>query len=385
MVLRKACRSVNPRRCWPGQAALRLLALLLALLSLALALQYLLGRRGLWRPRPTPRIISPRGDLAEDEKTTIELFRTASPSVVNVVNLNVRRDWFSRNLFEIPQGTGSGLIWDAGGHVVTNFHVVEGGETWQVTLADQTSWRARLAGAAPDQDLAVLAIDAPAGLLQPISIGTSSDLQVGQKVFAIGNPFGLDLSLTTGIISGLGREILSPSGRRIRNMIQTDAAINPGNSGGPLLDSAGRLIGINSAIVSPSGVYAGIGFAVPVDTIQEIVPQLIEHGKIVRPGLGVILEADEVVARLGRQGALIREVIPGSAAEAAGLLPVRRDPATGRFLPGDLIIAVEGVPVGEASDLIEALRARRVGETVGLTVVRQDSQLEISVTLQGLD
>src|SRR5688572_20773324 len=228
-----------------------------------------------------PRAITPRGDLSSDEQSTIELFKRTSPSVVHVTSVDVRRGRLSLNMFEIPQGTGSGFIWDSEGHVVTNFHVIQNGSRAEVTLNDNTVWRASIVGTAPDKDVAVLKIDAPRDKLTKIMVGVSNNLQVGQKVFAIGNPFGLDQTLTTGVISGLGREIQSVTKRPIQGVIQTDAAINPGNSGGPLLDSAGRLIGVNTAIYSPSGAYAGIGFAVPVDIVNRIVPQLVSHGKVV--------------------------------------------------------------------------------------------------------
>lgn len=228
--------------------------------------------------------VTPRGNLAEDERATMKLFADSSPSVVHITTRTLQRDLFSLNIMEVPQGTGTGFIWDLEGHIVTNFHVVEGASGAQVALADHSTWQADLVGVAPDQDLAVLKIDAPPQQLHPLPLGSSQDLGVGQKTLAIGNPFGLDHTLTTGVISALGRQIKSASGRPIKNVIQTDAAINPGNSGGPLLDSSGRLIGMTTAIVSPSGAYAGIGFAIPVDTIRWGVPQIIKHGKIVRPG-----------------------------------------------------------------------------------------------------
>jgi S1-C subfamily serine protease len=255
---------------------------LLLLLGLGLVLAWRFWPRAPWTgldPNAVPRAVTPRGDLAEDEKTTIAIFRQASPSVVHITTLALRQDAFSLDLFQIPRGTGSGFVWDQDGHVVTNYHVIQGADAARVTLADQSSWTARLVGAYPDKDLAVLMIDAPKNRLRPIPVGTSHDLQVGQKVFAIGNPFGLDQSLTTGVISALGREIESVTRQTIKDMIQTDAAINPGNSGGPLLDSAGRLIGVNTAIFSPSGAYAGIGFAIPVDEVNRVVPKLIRHGK----------------------------------------------------------------------------------------------------------
>ncbi|MCZ6452167.1 MAG: trypsin-like peptidase domain-containing protein, partial [Deltaproteobacteria bacterium] len=222
-----------------------------------------------------PREITPRGKLSVEESLTIALFRKASPSVVNITTLTVRRDVFTLNLLEIPEGTGSGFVWDNAGHIVTNYHVIQNADVAQVTLADQSTLKARRIGVAPDKDLAVLQIDVAKSRLRPIPIGSSNNLRVGQKVYAIGNPFGLDQTLTTGVISALGREIESVTRRPIRGVIQTDAAINPGNSGGPLLDSAGRLIGVNTQIFSPSGASVGIGFAIPVDTVNRVVPQLI--------------------------------------------------------------------------------------------------------------
>ena len=210
-------------------------------------------RPSLHDPDATQRVVTARGDLAADEQATIELFRNASPSVVYITSIAVRRNLFSLNLYEIPQGTGSGMIWDQQGRIVTNYHVISDANRIEVTLADHSTWKGVLVGAAPDRDLAVLQISAPAAKLRPITIGESDGLQVGQKVFAIGNPFGLDQTLTTGIVSALNREITAVTGRTIQGVIQTDAAINPGNSGGPLLDSAGRLIGVNTAIYSPSG------------------------------------------------------------------------------------------------------------------------------------
>ena len=260
-------------------------------------------------PQAVPRAVADRGPLAAGERQTIELFEASSPSVVYITTVRVGRDRFSRNLLEIPQGTGTGFVWDDRGHVVTNFHVLHGAQIARVTLDDQTTWEAKLVGVSPDKDLAVLQIEAPTEALHAIPIGTSGDLKVGQKVLAIGNPFGLDHTLTTGVISGLGREIKSVAGRPIQNVIQTDAAINPGNSGGPLLDSAGRLIGVNTMIYSPSGAYAGVGFAVPADTVNRIVPKLIVYGKIVRPGLGVEID-DYLNERLDLEGVIVHDVLP---------------------------------------------------------------------------
>ena len=241
------------------------------------------------RTEPSSRPISARGELTVAEKSVTALFEEATPSVVYITSVALRRDFFRFNVMEIPSGTGTGFVWDDRGNIVTNFHVIQDASRAEVTLADGSTWEAKLVGYAREKDLAVLHIDAPRSQLQSIRLGTSSDLKVGQSVLAIGNPFGFDQTLTTGIVSALGREIESTDGVPIRDVIQTDAAINPGNSGGPLLDSAGRLIGVNTAIVSPSGGYAGVGFAIPVDTVNWVVPQLIAHGRVKRPTMGVEL------------------------------------------------------------------------------------------------
>jgi S1-C subfamily serine protease len=331
-------------------------------------------------PNAVPRDITPRGDLAEDEKSTIAIFGKASPSVVHITTLALRQDAFSLDVFQIPRGTGSGFVWDQNGNVVTNFHVIQGADAARVTLADHSSWTARLVGAYPDKDLAVLMIDAPRDRLRPIPLGTSHDLQVGQKVFAIGNPFGLDHSLTTGVISALGREIESVNKRSIKNMIQTDAAINPGNSGGPLLDSAGRLIGVNTAIFSPSGAYAGIGFALPVDEVNRVVPQLIRHGKVIRPGLGMQMAPDQIARQLGLKGVLILEVQPDGPAAKAGLKPTRRDESN-RIQLGDVIVAFDGQPVRSVNELLDVLEQHEVGDNVPVTVLRDGQERQVSVTL----
>jgi S1-C subfamily serine protease len=353
-------------------------------LTLVVGLIWLLGNRqqgSMRNPDAVPRAITPRGDLAADERTTIELFRAVSPAVVYITTLT--RDIFSLNLLELPQGAGSGFVWDQDGHIITNFHVIRGASGARVTLADHSVWDAQLVGVAPDQDLAMLYIPAPKSSLQPIAVGTSADLLVGQKVFAIGNPFGLDQTLTTGVISALGREITAVTGRTISGVVQTDAAVNPGNSGGPLLDSAGRLIGVNTAIYSPSGGSAGIGFAVPVDTVNRVAPQLIRHGRITRPGLGVRLADDTTARRLGLKGALIIQVDKGTAAAAAGLRGTRRD-TNGRLLLGDVIVGIATDAVGSSGDLMNALDKRAVGETVAVDIVRDGNRQTVQVTLQAL-
>src|SRR5262249_46865359 len=304
----------------------------------------------------------PAGDLAQDEKATIELFKQASKSVVHVTTAELGRDLYL-NVLEIPRGTGSGFLWDEKGHVVTNYHVVEDANRFKVTLANQKSYTAVPIGAAPDNDLAVLQIDAPAAELQPLLVGTSADLEVGQKVFAIGNPFGLDQTLTTGIISGLGRQITSRTGKAIDGMIQTDAAINPGNSGGPLLDSRGRLIGVNAAIYSPSRASVGIGFAIPVHSVQRIVPPILRHRPVAPPSLAGDFYADQIPRRLGVKGVLVARVQPGGAAAAAGLRPTRRD-AGGDIEWGDLIVAVAGKAVESRDDLLMMIENQSVGDQV---------------------
>jgi S1-C subfamily serine protease len=359
--------------------------LALSLLGILLAKQSWVGGASINDPRATPRAVSPRSEFSPDEKSTIALFRQASPGVVNITAIGVQRDLFTLNLHQIPQGTGSGFIWDTNGNIITNFHVIQNASAAQVTLADQSSWKAQLVGVAPDKDLAVLRIDAPAKRLHPIPIGTSKDLQVGQSVFAIGNPFGLDQTLTTGVISALNREIDSVTRRPIQGVIQSDAAINPGNSGGPLLDSAGRLIGVNTAIFSPSGVSAGIGFAIPVDTVNRLVPELIRSGKIIRPGLGVQLDErnEQITQKLGVKGVLVVDVVRGGAAAKAGIQPTRRD-AEGRLRLGDIITAVEGQKVESPNDLYLALEKYKVGDAVNLTLLRDGKTLHAKVNLEGV-
>lgn len=271
-----------PSRQRPASKRVRFLALLLFPAVLCGGLVYLFGSSwwaGGLMPDAQPRAITPRGDLAADEQATIDLFKAVSASVVHVTNVTVHNDPFGLKVQAVPRGTGTGFIWDDNGFIVTNYHVVEGANMVRVILADRSTYDSSQIWGYPDKDLAILRINAPKKKLKPIAVGTSHDLQVGQKAFAIGNPFGLDQTLTTGIVSALDREIESVSGRPIRGVIQTSAPINPGNSGGPLLDSAGRLIGVNTAILSPSGTFAGIGFAIPVDEVNRVVPRLIAHGK----------------------------------------------------------------------------------------------------------
>ena len=329
-----------------------------------------------------PAAVVARGDLADDEKATIELFRQASPSVVFITSLARRRDFFTLNVFEIPQGTGSGFLWDREGHVITNLHVIKGASAAKITLGDNSTWDADLVGFAIDQDLAVLRITAPKELLAPLAVGTSSDLQVGQKVYAIGNPFGLDHTLTTGVISALGREIQATTGRTISGVIQTDAAINPGNSGGPLLDSAGRLIGMNTSIISPSGASAGLGFAIPVDTINRLVPELIARGRVPRVGLGVRIADDRAVAKLKLKGVLVMAVDPGSAADAAGIRGTVTE--NGRLVLGDVIEQVGEKRIESTRDLGDALDQLSVGDEVTLVVRREGRSLKVPIVLEDI-
>jgi S1-C subfamily serine protease len=333
------------------------------------------------RPEAAPRAVAPRGPLGADELAHIEVFRKTSPSVVHITALGVQRDLFSMNVQQVPRGTGTGFVWDQAGHLVTNFHVIQGANGARVTLSDQSTYEASLVGAFPDRDLAVLRIEAPKDKLPPIALGTSRDLQVGQRVYAIGNPFGLDQTLTIGIVSALGREIDSFNNRTIRGVIQTDAAINPGNSGGPLLDSAGRLIGVNTQIASPSGASAGIGFAIPVDEVNRIVPRLIRDGRFVRPALGISAGPPGLHQALNLpRGVSLVGVGRGGPAERAGLQPFRRG-ARGEVVPGDVITAVNDQPVADLDDLLAQLERFQPGDSVTLTVWRAGQTRKQAVTL----
>ncbi len=341
-------------------------------------------------PNVGRRAVMPRGALAEIEKTQIEIFNAASPSVVHITTAELR---FLSNydVTEIPRGTGTGLIWSEDGYIVTNAHVVQihQAERWYVKLADNTTHEARVVGVEPMYDIAVLKIDVGRRKLQTIPIGRSSDLQVGQNVYAIGSPFGLDQTLTTGVISGLGRELNTEHGR-ILDVIQTDAAINPGNSGGPLLDSAGRLIGMNTAIYSQSGSSSGVGMAVPVDSINRVVPDLIRYGANQRPVLGIIPFSDSYLQYFIQKrtfpaevkGVLVRTVLQGGGAAQAGLQGTTTNP-DGSPNWGDVITAIDGRPITDIASLFDALDRHEAGETVTVTVWRDGDELEFPVTLQG--
>jgi S1-C subfamily serine protease len=332
-------------------------------------------------PNATPRPVAARGDLAEDEKTNIRIYKEASPSVVHITTLERQEDIFSLDVQEVPRGTGSGFIWDEDGRVVTNNHVIEGASTYTVSLWDRSSYKARLVGRDPAMDLAVLKIDAPRSKLRPILIGKSSDLQVGQIVYAIGNPFGLDQTMTHGIVSALGREIGEEDGRApIKGVIQTDAPINPGNSGGVLLDSSGRLIGVNTAIISPSRASAGIGFAIPVDEVNRVIPQLIRHGKVYRPGLGVQTVPDQLARRWGIDGVVIMKVDPGGPAVRAGLRGLQRD-RSGHIHLGDVILAIDSHEVRSTENMYTVLQQYQIGDVVIVAILREDERQDVKVTL----
>jgi S1-C subfamily serine protease len=369
-----------------GQSALLVfLVAVVALLLVVVAVEGAMLYRVYAAPAPAvPPPVEARGDLAADEQATIQIYNNLRPSVVYITTLVNRRDSLNLNVQKVPEGTGSGFVWDANGYVVTNYHVIRGSDSAVVTLADQTSWDATVKGVYPDKDIAVLHIDAPRSRLHAIPKGRSDNLQVGQKVFAIGNPFGLDETLTTGIISALGREIESSNQRPIKNMIQTDAPINPGNSGGPLLDSAGLLIGMNTAIYSPSGASAGIGFAIPVDEINRVVPQLIEQGKITKPGLGVQVANDQLAKQLKVEGALVMHVVPDSPAANAGLQATRRD-EDGHIVLGDIITSIDDKPVKKTNDLFSALETKNVGDVVKVGIVRDGQPMSVDVTLAAIE
>jgi S1-C subfamily serine protease len=342
-----------------------------------------------------PRPVTARGDLQPDEALAIDIYREASPSVVHVTNIAVHTDFFSLNQEKVAKGTGTGFVWNEDGIIVTNYHVVQEADTMRVILADKnrTTYDTRVWVSYPDKDLAALWIKAPKEKLRPLRLGTSHDLQIGQKTFAIGNPFGLDQTLTTGIVSALGREIESATGRPISGVIQTSAAINPGNSGGPLLDSSGRLIGVNTAILSPSGTFAGIGFAIPVDEVNLVVPQLIaalneelpgQHHEVKAPRLGVELVPEQTARQLDvSEGVLIKSVQPGGPAAEAGLRPTRVD-RSGHVRLGDIIIGIDKQPVKNVKDLYKLLERHKIGDEITITIIRDEQQEDVKVTLQAL-
>jgi S1-C subfamily serine protease len=324
-------------------------------------------------------------ELGEEERRGIEVYRRASASVVNITTTAVRRDFFLR-LYEVPQGVGSGFFWDELGHVVTNYHVIEGANSFTVTLADHSDWEAELVGVAPEKDLAVLRIDVPRDRPVPLPLGRSDGLLVGQRVMALGNPFGLEQTLTVGVVSALERELQSPAGRVIRGVIQTDAAINPGNSGGPLLDSAGRVIGVNTAIFSPSGASAGIGFAIPVDAVARLVPQLIQFGRPIEPGiegLHWLTNRQARYFRLDGVGVVVREIDRGSQADSLGLEGIAVD-RRGRYVLGDIIVEANGVDIRSTDELRDVFEHAGVGGKVTLVVERDGRRREVDLVLRRL-
>ncbi|MEZ5567758.1 MAG: trypsin-like peptidase domain-containing protein [Halioglobus sp.] len=305
----------------------------------------------------------------EDEANSTEIFRKASPAVVFVTNTALQRSLFSLDVYEIPRGSGTGFVWDEQGLIVTNFHVIAGAHKLTVTLADRSEHSAEVIGVAPEKDLAVLRIENPPNNLVGLPLGDSSELTVGRKVLAIGNPFGLDTTLTTGVVSALGREIRAPGNRKIRGVIQTDAAINPGNSGGPLLNSLGQLVGVNTAIYSPSGASAGIGFAIPVNTVKDVVPQLISYGRLLRPVIGVELASDRWVQRNRIKGLPVVQVFPGLPAAEAGMSGAWRN-TRGEVVLGDIITAIDGKPIRTHDDYFSALEARAPGDKITVETLR---------------
>ena len=347
-------------------------------------------------PPYRPRLVEARGDLAAEERSTIELYNGLRPSVVHVTTLSDETNRAGQGVQAVALGTGSGFVWSDQGFIVTNCHVVMRPDAdpaadpsgnishnVRVTLDDQSTYAATVWGTYPDKDLAVLKIDAPRAKLPPVPVGASNNLQVGQKAFAIGNPFGLDQTLTTGVVSALGREMESVNKRPIRNVIQTDAAINPGNSGGPLFDSAGRLIGVNTAIISRSGSFAGIGFALPVDDVRRVVEQLIKDRKITRAGLGIQVAPDQLAQRLNQKGVLIAGVLDNSPAARAELRPLQVE--NGRVHVGDVIVALDGTTIERAADLFAALETHSAGDKVTVTVLRDGKRVDVPVTLAAVE
>lgn len=328
-------------------------------------------------------ITMPLEALTEDEQNTINVVRKTKNSVVYITNIMTQKNFFYGDE-QVARGTGSGFIWDNQGHIVTNYHVIEDGDIFVVTLANQEQKQARLVGKEINKDIAVLKIEESSQDISPIMPGDSSILQVGQKVIAIGNPFGFDHTVTTGIVSALGRSMLGAGEVTIRDMIQTDASINPGNSGGPLLNSDSQLIGMNTMIYSKTGTSSGIGFAVPVDTIKKIVPQIIRHGKVIRPGLGISLLPDRYLRRIDVKGAVIVEVPPRSEADRKGLKGLQRD-EYGRLIIGDVIVAVDRKTVTSYDDLYNILDSYTIGSTVRLTLSRKGKKREVTLRLVKID
>ena len=343
-----------------------------ALVLVTLWLGERLYRNYFWRAAPPP-IVTVEGKLSDWEKSNISLFEAAAPSVAYITTEQVRFNPFQGR--SVAQGAGSGFIWDEAGHVVTNFHVIEGASTVYVQLHAGDPIPARVIGGAAEYDIAVVRLRDVSAQLRPLPVGTSKNLRVGQAAYAIGNPFGLSRTLTSGIISALERHMPTAQGREVRGVIQTDAAVNPGNSGGPLLDSSGRLVGVTTAIISESGSSAGIGFAIPVDLVARVVPQIIKNGRAPRPGIGILAADERIAAQIGAGGVVVMGVGRGTPAEQAGIRPF--DPRTRQI--GDIIIAVGGKPTRTLADLAAALEDAGLGKEATLTVQRGDQQREVKV------
>jgi S1-C subfamily serine protease len=358
--------------------------LLILLVSLIILSIFLPRLETLWISMYSePRAVTPRGSLSSTEKTNIEIFQQTSPSVVYITTLASKLNYWTRDITRIPQGTGSGFIWDKHGHIITNYHVLRGASAIKIHLSDQRTFDAAFIGASVDHDIAVLRIPMGIQMPQPLSIGTSNDLQVGQITYAIGNPFGLDQTLTTGVVSALNRSLHNDNGSVIEGLIQTDAAINPGNSGGPLIDSAGRLIGINTAIFSPSGAYAGIGFAVPVDTVNRIVPQIIAKGNYQRPKLGITIndQLNNIITKqLGTPGVAVIEVKPNSSADVAGLKGI--DMRDNIIVSADIIVGIDNSPVDSIKTLLSTLEKYNTGDRVEVKMIRNKQEVVLSLVLQ---
>lgn len=321
-------------------------------------------------PSPNARI--------EDERNTVAVFKAAAPSTVFVTQTRVVVDYLAGTAEEVPAGSGSGFVWDTLGHVVTNFHVVQGARSLTVTFHDQQTLEAKVVGVEPRKDIAVLKVEAPAGALVPLKVAERTTLEVGQKAIAIGNPFGLDHTLTTGVVSALGRQVQGIGGVTIRDMIQTDAAINPGNSGGPLLDSAGQLIGMNTMIFSKTGSSAGIGFAVPVSTIVRVVPQIVRTGKVEQVGLGVNIDpSGRVEKRLGLRGVVVLGTQADGPAAKAGLQGLKQ--TRGGFVLGDVIVGIDDKAVKDYDDLYNALDAKKPGDQVTVKVLRGEATTSVTM------
>ena len=368
-----------------GVSLLRSIRILLLILITLLAIFIFLPIiENIWASmHAEPRSVTARGSLSSTEKANIEIFQKSSPSVVYITTLEDTLNLWTRDITRIPRGTGSGFIWDKQGHIITNYHVLQGASAVRIRLSDHRTFNATLVGASPEHDLAVLRIPMITNMPKPLSIGTSHDLQVGQMTYAIGNPFGLDQTLTTGVVSALNRSLRNNYGSSIEDLIQTDAAINPGNSGGPLLDSAGRLIGINTAMFSLSGTYAGIGFAVPVDTVNRIVPKIIKEGHYQRPRLGITINEDlnkEITKELGISGVAVIAVQPNSAAQNAGLSGVTIQNSARVY--GDIIIGIDEHKIETNQMLLSTLENYDIGDTVKVRLFRKGKVREVSLTLE---